>query len=549
MRFHLAALLFATTFTACSDAPTGAGDAEPTLEITSPDRGTTSDGTQVTVTGHVADDSPGVKLTINGQAVVPAADGSFSALVDVTPGMSLIETHAIDSTGHDVRDIRAVLAGTLSPSDGSVSSQIAARAGADTLTAVGNVIAGQASTIDFDAIAKQQNPVYNNGGCLGAKVDITSVSLGAITAALAPITDRLSTDVEIANIVVKAHADYKVACIGGGATITVKSTKARIHGELGVAVNSMNVRTSLPTATVALDGFSLDVGGIPSAVENLFKAQIRTAVENALVDAIKSKVPGFADSALAGLVAKPLSTNLLGHDLAFGITPAQVDLSPDGLFIALDTKVTVAGGEGGMFVATSADATPALMAGSTDLGVALANDAINQLFAGLWATGAMDQELDISTVGPLAALLDDDTKTLSVHFSLPPSVTTDGEALGLAIGDLIITGKDAAGADVQKMAITLTTALSAAPTQAGKLALTTGTPVVKAQMLFQSEVVDRPLTGQQIEGIVSGAWGLVGSMADSALAKVPMPQISGVSFGAPRIVSRNSFVVADIAVH
>ena len=46
-------------------------DAPPVLEVTSPARGTTSQGDQVTVTGRVMDDHKGVQVTINGTQVSP----------------------------------------------------------------------------------------------------------------------------------------------------------------------------------------------------------------------------------------------------------------------------------------------------------------------------------------------------------------------------------------------------------------------------------------------------------------------------------------------
>jgi hypothetical protein len=183
------------------------------------------------------------------------------------------------------------------------------------------------------------------------------------------------------------------------------------------------------------------------------------------------------------------------------------------------------------------------------LGVAVANDAVNQLFAGMWAAGVMDRSLDITTVGPLAALLDPTITTLDVHLALPPTVSTAGDALQLAIGDLVVTGKDASGADVQKLALSFSTTLTAGPTQSGKLALVVGAPTVKAQVLFQADTVYSPLTDTSIEGIVTGAWGLVGDLVDGALSKVPMPSLAGVQLGAPAMSGKAGFLIADIGVN
>jgi hypothetical protein len=182
------------------------------------------------------------------------------------------------------------------------------------------------------------------------------------------------------------------------------------------------------------------------------------------------------------------------------------------------------------------------------LGALVADDALNQMFAGLWAAGVLDQTLPIEKTGPLAALLDDSARTLEVELSLPPTVTTDGTGFELALGDIIITAKDEAGFEVQKLALSIETALIAGPSSSNKLTLTTTTPIVFAQVLAQSPDVDNPLTDAELEGIVGGVWGVVGTMADDALAKLPMPTVAGISVAAPRVSGREGYVVLDAAI-
>ncbi|HEY5922802.1 MAG TPA: hypothetical protein VIV11_14085, partial [Kofleriaceae bacterium] len=210
MRILAAALLLAA---ACSSESTS--DTPPTLEVTSPARGTLADAETVTVRGTAKDAEGPVKVTVAGLEVTPAADGTFSIDVPVAAGIDLIETHAIDSAGNDVRDVRAVLAGTLAPSDGTKAGQVGARAGVTALRAVGNAVAAAAEQVDFTAAAQALNPVYDNSGCLGAKINVTSITLSNIGAVLAPKTGALSTDVTIDNLVVRMSANFKVACIGG----------------------------------------------------------------------------------------------------------------------------------------------------------------------------------------------------------------------------------------------------------------------------------------------------------------------------------------------
>jgi hypothetical protein len=537
----------AATLVVMLGCSTAAEDLAPTLEVTTPARGTFATGDTVTVTGRVTDNGP-VRLTVAGTEVTPAADGSFTATVQVGEGIEVIETHAIDGAGHDVRDVRSVLAGTLAPTDGTSSGQLAARAGVTALRAVGGAIATSVKGIDFDAAAKSANPIYNDGGCLGAVVNITSVSVGNIGVGLVPKTGLLATDVTIENIVVKASAKWRVACVGATATITLKASKAKIHGDLGARVASSKIATSLPAASVTFEGFSFDIGGVPSQLESLVKGKVSDYVEGMLAGQIKSKVPPIADKAIAGLVAKPVNTSLLGKDMTITVAPSNVKITPEELYVGLATTVRVTGGEGGTFLTTDVDFSSTSMAAPHGLGVAIDDDIVNQLFAGLWSADAFEPTVTIDSIPALGALLDDDARTMAISMSLPPTVSTDTGELVLSVGDMIISVRDEAGAEVHRIAVSLKTTLAAEPSQSGNILLTVGAPTVFAQVLANSEAVEEPLTGEHVEALVTGAWGLVGSKADDALGKLPMPTIAGIQLGAPTVEAATGFVVADIPV-
>jgi hypothetical protein len=547
MRANVAAILVAAGITACA-SPKGV-DTPPTLTLTSPARGTSVDGTTVTVTGTATADGA-VRVTVNGNDVAVAKDGTFTTSVTVDPGITVIETHAIDKTGHDIRDTRAVLAGTLAATDGTKVAPVAMHASPATLTSIGKAMAGDAKAVDYTAVAQQLNPVYNNGGCLGAVVNITSVSVGNVDVALTPKAGALATDVTIDNVVVKAHVSFSVACIGGSDTLTVSASAAHLSGDLGVTESGGKLVTSLPSASVTLDNFNLSVGGIPSAVVNLFEGTVKSKVQNALQNAITSKVPPIANAKLAGLLAKPFDAKVLGEDTKLTVTPTAATIAATGMFVGADTKLLVTGGTGGMFLEQApAMAATSLMTQTRNLGVALANDLVNQLLAGLWAAGAFDKTIAVSSVGVLASLLDPDATQLELKLSLPPTVQSDGTGnLQLAIGDALITVKDASGTQLQQIALTLQTAVAAGPTQSGQISLALAYPTVYAQVLGQVDDGSRPLTAMQVEGIVTGAWGVLSQQAGDALAKLPMPTIAGVTLGAPTVQSVASYVLADIPV-
>lgn len=530
-------------------AGSGNGDeTPPTLEVTSPARGTTNDSASVTVTGKAIDADGAVTVTVNGSSVALAADGSFTTDVAVDQGITFIETVVVDGGNNQVRDVRAVLAGELAATDGTMVSQVGARAGASAMRAMGQAMATSAEQLDFTALAQGFNPVYRNDGCLGAVVNITSVSIPNIDVLMQPKPGIVDADIELDNVVVKLRANWRFSCASGTSDITVRATKAKISGNLGAGVEDGKIATSLAGANVVLEGFSFDAGGVPGAVEDMIKGEVRSRLESALESIIASKVPPIANRELANLVAKPFSADVLGKPTTITIEPSDVAISADGLFVSIDTYMLVAGGEGGMYASNPVLLTQSRMPVSQGVGLAIEDDAVNQLFAGLWAAGSMDMSLPIASAGPVSAILDERTATLDVKLMLPPTLSTIDGMPKLSIGDLVVTAKDASGVELQKLALSIRTTLEAEPSQSNKLLLTLGAPEVKANVIAQAADVSRPLTDEGVEGIVVGVWGVVGGLAGEALGKLPMPNIAGIELGAPAVTGIDGFILGDMAL-
>jgi hypothetical protein len=546
MRSPVAASILAITCSAaCSSAPDGAdddADAPPVLEVTAPARGAQSSTPTVTVTGRATDDTAGLRVTVNGVAAALAADGAFSATVDVG-GLDIIETRAIDDAGHDVRDVRAVLAGTLAPTGAMVDDAVGARIGADGFGAMSRGIATAVAGANFTAAAMAANPVYENTGCLGATVNVTDVDVGGVEMDLVPTAGAIDTDVRLLNVVVRMHVNYKVACIGGSATVTVSADRARVHGGLGLSISGDALASSLSGVTVGFTGFDVDVNGIPDAVVNLFNGILDDRVAAALAGVVRSRVPALANTALADLTGRTYGVDLLGRTIAVEVRPSQIDIDADGAFVALDSVVTIVGAGDVDYLATPGSVMEGVFGEAKGLGVAVADDTINQLFAGMWSAGMLEQAVPADGPLPLAAILDDETATLDLELSLPPTASTTDDILHLAVGDLIVTGRDAAGVELQRFALSFSTTIAAATSPDGALLLALGPPNVWAQVLAQSDRVDRPMDDEQLEGLVEGVWGLIAPQINDALASLPLPTIGGVSIREATVMPNDGFVV------
>jgi hypothetical protein len=537
-------LAVAVFLVACSATSNGPGDTQPpSLHVLTPDRGTLSAGSQVTVTGTATDDQPGLTVTVNGTPAAVGADGSFSATITVGSGVDVLETHATDAAGNDARDVRAVLAGTLAATDGSTVSPLGAMIGAAGFHALGTAIATQAKQLDFTALGQAMNPVYSSSGCNSATIDIETITVGDITADLVPGANVLAAKVDLSDVAVTLEVKFKAVCIGGNATVDVHSTVAHVTGNLALGLEAGKLVATMPDAAVVLDGFSINIHNIPGAIEDLIRGKVRDAAESALTKAIKDEVPKVANEQLSKLVSQSLATQMLGHDLRFTVTPSGVALSPDGLFVATDTTLLLAGGEGGTFASVAAplDATTI---GASGLGIAIAADTLNQLLGGAWAAGAIDQH--IADLGGVGGLLDDDVHSLVLHPLLPPTVTADNGTLALALGDMIVSARDANDTEVIQVALSVSTPLQIAAGANSALAFDLGDPVVKAQVLAQTDAVDNPLTDAKFEAIIGGGWGLLAGKAKDALSGLALPTLSGVTLGTPAVAGTHGYIVATI---
>jgi hypothetical protein len=529
-------------FTAC----TSSGDeVPPTLEVTSPERGTLSDSSIVMVTGTASDDVGVRRVTVNGVAVPIDVDGRFSAEVDLRPGVEVIETIVEDDAGNRARDVRAVLSGDLAPTTSRVDDAIGARIGAGAFRTIADTAARIVEGMDLGALARPMNPVVSRGGsCLGVDVDVLDVRVRDVDLGLTPGSGALRAGVQVDDLYVSLRARYRVACLAGTKDFTVTATRIGLDGRLGLRIAGTELESSLSNVLVTIHGLDLDTTGIPGSIVDLLEGPLEAAMPGILESVITDAVPPLVDGALADLTGTSYTVPALSHTIAVQVAPSAVTIDAGGVFVALDTTLRVVGGEGGMFLSTPATLTSGVIGGGDGLALAVADDAINELFGGLWAAGALDQELHLERGDPLGLLLGDETRSIALSMSLPPTVSMDESGdLRIVIGDLMLRCADDAGGEMATIALSVSTTLGAATTSDQQVTLRMGRPMVWAQVVSQSDRLPRPLDGEQIEAVVRSLYDLVETIANKALAAVPLPSIAGVALVDPGIESRDGYLI------
>jgi hypothetical protein len=425
---------------ACSD-PTVSASARrdftpPRLDVLAPARGAIAEGnaTSVEVRGNARDDESGIDhLTVNGVTVPVAADGSFTTRVTLGPGVTLIHTELVDRESNTRSETRAVLAGDLVPADQTVADGMEVRLDKKLLAALGDATARKLDAVDLDALAKAKNPIVDAGSsCLRAKVEITQVHKGAVATTLVPVDGGLALDASIADLSISAHIAYSLACSSGDKTVIFSAKSFRLAGPLAVALGpDGKPRLDASQVSAAFDGF--DWGGdLPSGLRDFLELPLGNALAAFIGKEVQDRLPGL----IGYLGGNDHSVYVGDQKLVIALRPSALRVDPNGLYAALDTRLYMSTLPGAVFPRSRA-ALPALDAPARALGLAVSDDALNEMLASMWAADVFSVSKEL----PLGKRLDE-VATLANHVEmiprLPPVVEAlpDGAGLRVTLADV-----------------------------------------------------------------------------------------------------------------
>jgi hypothetical protein len=200
---------------ACDGGP-GEAKEPPVLTVKSPARSSIQGHAgQITVTGTAlpnAKGEPVEKVLVNDVQATLAPDGSFSAVITVNEGATLIETVARDVNGTTASDTRAVQAGQLRAVGSNIEKAIDIAMSADSFarlsTAAGPILKG----LDMASLLAPMQPMLNvGGGSTYAQLFVDNVKFSDIHIAMAPVQGGLLFRAEIDQLDVPAHVRFATA--------------------------------------------------------------------------------------------------------------------------------------------------------------------------------------------------------------------------------------------------------------------------------------------------------------------------------------------------
>lgn len=523
----------------------------PSITITSPERGTVSTTDSVEVSGTVTGSSAITQVTINGATAQVGSDGRFSANLTLGEGITIIETVARDDQNRESTDARGVLAGNLVEQSVPVTEGLVANMSGTAMTGLSDMIQDLANNTDFTAPATALNPVVDTGdSCNSAKVFVNTVSHEGVDVGAGPVAGGISADVSVRNLRVTGRVTFRAVCVSGSADFTITADGFNLTGTVTPTLDAGNINVGLNGVNNSFSGFSIDVSGIPGFVESLFSGQVRDQLQSILRDAITGMVPALANDFLSDFLADSYSISLLGQTISLSVTPSSMDWTEQGGTIVLDTSSTVDGADA-LYLSSPRPRPNDADLASTGLRIAVADDVLNQLFASIWASGALDMTVLPLPGDVLSAAFGGDVQAASITMILPPVAnfdTTTGTAR-LTVADLQMDATSPSGELLASFVLSAEIELAVETRSDGGVRIVTRAPRILAQVLEQSDSLLTELTPEKVAAIAELGISQVSVLADDLLGSIPVPGIAGATITSPTFqpVSGYLMVGGDIS--
>jgi len=533
-------VLLATLFGCIGELPP-----PPRVTVTSPQRGMVQSAAgQVMVKGVAQPGASGAlvtKVTVNRVPATLAADGSFTAVVDVPAGATLLETVATAADGGSATDARAVQVGQLRPIGTNVERAVTAALSADAFAKLAAAAGPIVKTTNLTALLAPLQPMVSLGDDVAnLKLSITKLTLSDAKLTLTPVDGGLSFSAEIDGLSVAANAAYGGALVVDGTTsITITADQVTIAGTLVVTpAGTAGFTTTITSPSVRTTALRLQASGLVGQILDLMNENLSSAIQTITTRAAERALAPLINDAL-GALAGPQRIDVLGQKLDLEASPAAITFSRAGALVTMNLQAKLEGSESSPGYIFTPNGTPAMnMTSGIQLG--LADDLVNELLAEVHALGLLDLHLQQDF-----GLVDAE----SFKLTLPPMVSAssgDG-SLRLVLGDMI-----ASFSDHGKPLI------SAAINAQVDLAILRGTKPQEIALQFGKvhlfvNLLDPTSSDQVDAGELSGAAGAgIGLQLDSLkqfLITVPVPSVAGVSLDNLALRGDSGYVVVSGQVH
>ncbi|MEZ4409679.1 MAG: hypothetical protein R3A52_24890 [Polyangiales bacterium] len=410
----------------------------PAIQCTTPGDATMvnhAPGSPLMITGSLSDTSGVRSLTVNGEAVTPRNDGTFTATVPSRFGMTFVDVSATDTQGIEnsrtctylvsnnwlAEDALLDDAVTLSTTQAAVDdgNPVSPITSVDDL--LQTVVNSRGLRDQLHATLLAANPLKNScdqevcvfGRCtciFRSRVDYRDSQInGPNTTSLTLVNGGLRATVRFENLRVSLGISGTLSTSGW---VTFRSVDVGVTFDLSASGGRPRATVRSGTTTVSVGTISTDFGGITGTIVNvvasLVNGYLRDQVSNLLRSYVSDNFTRVLDGVLGGLDVSSLgaSFNVPRLDgagnvpLRFGLGLSSLNANTSRLRLGLGTR----------FSTTATRATPsrgiALPPGTgsdvtltTPATVTLQPGVLNGALHALWRGGFLDASIPLSRLG------------------------------------------------------------------------------------------------------------------------------------------------------
>jgi hypothetical protein len=434
--------------------------------------------------------------------------------------MDLITTVALAEDGGTATDTRAMEVGPLSAVGSTVPQAVTAAVSADTFARMAVAAGPLIESMDLPSMLASMQPMASLGDDLAnLKLSITNLTMSNVTIGLIPVSGGLKFSATIDGLAIQANALTGGSLVPGGTTtVDASASQVTIAGTLEITPSgSAGFTTTIGSPTVTTTGLQLKASGLVGQIYDLLNGALGSTIQNIATTSAQTAMQPLINQAM-GALAGPQQFTVLGKTIELTASPSAVAFTPAGALITIDLAALIEGAQSSPgYVATPAG-TPAMNAGS-GIGVAIADNLLNQMSAELLADGVFDFQL----TGNFGLF---DTATFQP--SLPPTIGPGSNGqLHLVIPDLIATFTDA-GQPVAIAAANAQVDLQVAPgATAQQIALQIG-DIDLAVNILQAPT---QLEADGLSAIVNAGIGVQLKSLNAFVVNVPIPSFAGLTFG------------------
>jgi len=519
----------------------------PELRVTSPKRGLVQgDAGRITVQGTTLpgpSGAPVTKVTVNKVPATLGADGSFTAVVDVLAGATLLETVATADDGGTVTDARAVQVGQLRPVGANVDRAITASLSADAFARLSAAAGPIVKSTNIEALIAPLQPMVNLGDSLAnLKLSITKLKLGDAKFKLTPVDGGLEFSAELAGLSVAANAAYGGTLVPDGTTsVSITADTITIAGTLVVTpAGTAGFTTKIASPNVGTANLRLQASGLTGQILSLLSNNLGSAVQSVITSSAERALQPLINEAL-GALAGPQRFNVLGKQLDLQASPSAVTFSRAGALVSLNLATKIGGSEASPGYIFTPNGTPTMTVGS-GVQVGLADDLVNQLLAQVHAIGLLDLHLKQDF-----GVFD----TADIKLSVPPMISANSPdgALRLVLGDMIASFSDD-GKEIIRAAVNAQVDLQVLRgDDAKQIALQFGKVRLFVNTLdtMSSDAVGGDLS--DLNGAAAAGIGLQLDSLNQFMITVPLPSVAGLTLDNLALRADSGYVLASGQIH